>query len=35
MAELAMELQNSGLDLPSGILTVEDMVKELKQKLCR
>lgn len=35
MAELAMELKNRGLELPSGILTVEDMVKELKQKLCR
>jgi len=35
MAELAMELRKSGLDLPGGILTVEDMVKELKQKLCR
>ena len=35
MAELAMELNRSGLELPNGILTVEDMVKELKQKLCR
>ena len=35
MAELAMELNKNGMDLPSGILTVEDMVKELKQKLCR
>lgn len=35
MAELAMELRRKGMDLPSGILTVEDMVKELKQKLCR
>ena len=35
MAELAMELRKEGLDLPAGILSVEDMVKELKQKLCR
>ena len=35
MAELAMELRHSGMDLPAGILTVDDMVKELKQKLCR
>ena len=35
MAELAMELRKSGLELPGGILTVDDMVKELKQKLCR
>ena len=35
MAELAMELRSCGLELPKGILTVEDMVKELKQKLCR
>ena len=35
MAELAMELRRDGLDLPAGILTVNDMVKELKQKLCR
>ena len=35
MAELAMELRKRGLDLPSDILTVEDMAKELKQKLCR
>ncbi len=35
MAELAMNLNRSGLDLPDGILTVNDMVKELKQKLCR
>ena len=35
MAELAMELRKDGLDLPAGILTVNDMVKELKQKLCR
>lgn len=35
MAELAMELRKRGLDLPPDILTVEDMAKELKQKLCR
>ncbi len=35
MAELAMMLNQSGMDLPAGILTVDDMVKELKQKLCR
>ncbi len=35
MAELARELTNSGLEMPEGILTVNDMVKELKQKLCR
>ena len=35
MAELAMELRKSGMNLPGGILTVDDMVKELKQKLCR
>lgn len=35
MAELAMELRKNGLGLPAGILTVNDMVKELKQKLCR
>ena len=35
MAELAMEVRHSGMDLPAGILTVDDMVKELKQKLCR
>ena len=29
-----MYLEN-GLNLPEGILNVEDMVKELKQKLCR
>jgi len=34
MAELAMELRQEGFDLPEGILTVDDMVKELKQKLC-
>ena len=34
MAELAMELRQKGFDLPEGILTVDDMVKELKQKLC-
>lgn len=35
MAELAMELRKHGLELPSGILTVENMAKELKQKLCQ
>lgn len=35
MAELAMELRKHGLELPPDILTVEDMAKELKQKLCR
>ncbi|MBQ7867383.1 MAG: energy-coupling factor transporter ATPase [Clostridia bacterium] len=34
MAELAMQLRQAGLELPAGILTVDDMVKELKQKLC-
>ena len=33
MAELAMELRQAGLDLPQGILTVDDMVKELTQCL--
>ena len=35
MAELAMQLRRDGLDLSADILTVDDMVKELKQKLCR
>ena len=35
MAELAMMLNRDGACLPDGILTVDDMVKELKQKLCR
>ena len=35
MAELAMMLNRDGAGLPDGILTVDDMVKELKQKLCR
>ena len=35
MAELAMMLNRDGVGLPDGILTVDDMVKELKQKLCR
>ena len=35
MAELAMELRRSGLSLSESILSVEDMVKELKQTLCR
>jgi len=34
MAELAEELRGAGLPLPSGILTVADMVKELKNTLC-
>ncbi len=34
MAELAMQLNAQGLRLSAGILTVSDMVKELKQALC-
>ena len=34
MAELAGELHRAGLPLPEGILTVTDMVKELKRTLC-
>ncbi len=34
MAELAMRLRADGLVLPDGILTVADMVKELKKALC-
>ena len=34
MAELAMRLNAGGLRLPDGILTVADMVKELKKALC-
>ena len=34
MAELAMQLRKQGLDLPSGILTVDTMVKELNNALC-
>ncbi|MEG2701171.1 MAG: energy-coupling factor transporter ATPase, partial [Clostridia bacterium] len=34
MAELAQELRAAGLALPEGILTVADMVKELKNTLC-
>ena len=34
MAELAQSLRNAGLPLPQGILTVTDMVKELKETLC-
>ena len=34
MAELAMRLRAGGLVLPDGILTVADMVKELKKALC-
>jgi len=35
MAELAAELREAGLPLPSDILTVADMVKELKNTLCQ
>ena len=34
MAELARELRDRGLSLSPGILTVADMVKELKNTLC-
>ncbi len=34
MAELAQTLRDKGLPLPEGILTVSDMVKELKNVLC-
>lgn len=34
MADLAMQLSSRGLPLPAGILTVSDMVKELKKALC-
>ena len=34
MAELAQVLRDRGLPLPEGILTVSDMVKELKNVLC-
>ncbi len=34
MAELAQTLRERGLPLPEGILTVSDMVKELKNVLC-
>ena len=34
MAELAQTLRDRGLPLPEGILTVSDMVKELKNVLC-
>lgn len=34
MAELALRLREKGLPLPAGILTVADMVKELKNTLC-
>ena len=34
MAELAMQLNAEGMSLPTGILTVSDMVKELKKALC-
>jgi len=35
MAELAAELREAGMLLPGGILTVADMVKELKNTLCQ
>ena len=34
MAELAQTLRDKGLPLPEGILTVSDIVKELKNVLC-
>lgn len=34
MAELALRLREKGVSLPAGILTVADMVKELKNTLC-
>ena len=34
MADLAQTLRDRGLPLPEGILTVSDMVKELKNVLC-
>jgi len=34
MAELALRLRNAGLPLEENILTVTDMVKELKKTLC-
>ena len=34
MAELALELRQGGIALPDGVLTVADMVKELKKALC-
>ena len=34
MAELAQTLRERGMPLPEGILTVSDMVKELKDVLC-
>ena len=33
MAELARELRDAGLPMPDGVLTIEDMVKELKARL--
>ena len=35
MAELAEMLKEGGLPLPAGILTVDDMAKELTQCLSR
>ena len=34
MAELCQELNAAGMDLPEGILTVEEMAKEVARKLC-
>ena len=34
MAELCQELNAGGMDLPEGILTVEEMAKEVANKLC-
>ena len=34
MADLAMQLNARGMSLPAGVLTVADMVKELKKALC-
>lgn len=34
MADLAMQLNARGMALPAGVLTVADMVKELKKALC-
>ena len=35
MTELALRLREQGMPLSGDILTVDDMVKELKQALCR
>ena len=34
MAELCQELNAGGMELPEGILTVEEMAKEVANKLC-